>query len=573
MKHRSMLIQLILSFFVIILLLLGIIGISYYRTTSDAIAALTVQTTRNSIQQGSLFVSSYIKKLGQTTQSLAHNSIVFDYLKNTSPENEKKLLFLLESVLNADPDLVSATLVTKNGGVVSTDNNIEMKTSEDMMQEDWYLDAVHQTEMLPVLVPAHLKKLDTENEDWVISVAQEISDKQGENMAVLRLDISYQTLSGYLDRLDLGTGGFTFIINENNDFVYHPEKKVYSQESEMNRMKPFIQVRDGYTSKKEQYVYQYPIPDCQWTLIGVSSLSGLYELKRHILASFAILGFISLLICVSAIWFILRLWIRPLKELQKVILAVGEGNQKLRAAETGSAEIRDLSVQFNSMLDRIDHLMSEIRENEQSIRQYELRALSGQINPHFLYNTLDTIVWMAEFNDSKKVVTLTKSLARYFRIALNRGNDLICLKDEIDHVRQYLFIQKERYADRLNYEIFEEDRFDAFILPKLTLQPLVENAIYHGIKEVKRPGLITLRVSSEESFLVITIRDNGAGFDFNKEKKKEKTLRAGGVGLDNVDKRLRLHFGASYEMKIDSTINEYTEIRLYLPLNTQPAQL
>lgn len=567
MKHRSMLIQLILSFFLTILLLLGLVGISYYRTTADAIGQLTVQTTRNSLRQGSQFVSAYIKKLEQTTQSLAHNPLILDYLNRPSAESEAQVLFLMNSILASDHDLVSAALVSKQGEIVSTDNNIEMKTSEDMMQEAWYLDAVHQKEMLPVLVPAHLKKLGAEKEDWIISVAQEISGEDGHNLAVLRLDISYHSLAQYLDQLDLGPGGFTFILNENHEFVYHPEKKVYSSEAEMNKMKPYIQVQDGYTAQKQQYVYQYPIPDCPWTLIGVASLKQLYELKRHILLSFTLFGAVSLLVCVGVVWFILRLWIRPLKELQKVMLAVGEGKHGLRARERGSAEVRTLSVQFNAMLDHIDRLMMEIRENEQNIRQYELRALSGQINPHFLYNTLDTIVWMAEFNDSKKVVELTKSLARYFRIALNKGNELITLRDEIDHVRQYLFIQKERYGERLNYEIEENNAFSSYMLPKLTLQPLVENAIYHGIKEVKRVGMISIRVIAENGAPIIIIHDNGAGFDPTDRKKiSKKPFRAGGVGLDNVDQRLRLHFGEGYRMSINSVINEFTEIRLYLPI-------
>ena len=128
--------------------------------------------------------------------------------------------------------------------------------------------------------------------------------------------------------------------------------------------------------------------------------------------------------------------------------------------------------------------MEAVKTEEQNVRRYELRALSAQINPHFLYNTLDTIVWMAEFNDSKRVVEVTKSLAKYFRLALNQGHEQIALKDEIDHVRQYLFIQKQRYSDKLQYEIEEDESIANYKLPKLVLQPLVENAIYHSTKEM-----------------------------------------------------------------------------------------
>ena len=165
------------------------------------------------------------------------------------------------------------------------------------------------------------------------------------------------------------------------------------------------------------------------------------------------------------------------------------------------------------MLDQIEQLMEAVKTEEQNVRRYELRALSAQINPHFLYNTLDTIVWMAEFNDSKRVVEVTKSLAQYFRLALNQGHEQISLRDEIDHVRQYLFIQKQRYGDKLQYEIEEDESLADYKLPKLVLQPLVENAIYHGIKEIDRHGMIRVTSKVEEGQLRLSIYDNSSVLD------------------------------------------------------------
>lgn len=194
------------------------------------------------------------------------------------------------------------------------------------------------------------------------------------------------------------------------------------------------------------------------------------------------------------------------------MLEIASGAQNLRAKEVGAYELREVTRQFNAMLDQIDQLMVAIRSQEETTRQYQLQALSSQINPHFLYNTLDTIIWMAEFHDSQRVVQVTKSLATYFRLALNQGKDLICLSDEINHVRQYLFIQKQRYGDKLEYEINENVAFDNLVLPKLVLQPLVENALYHGIKEKEGQGHIKLSVQKQDSGLVIRIEDDGVGF-------------------------------------------------------------
>ena len=174
---------------------------------------------------------------------------------------------------------------------------------------------------------------------------------------------------------------------------------------------------------------------------------------------------------------------------------------------------------------------------------------------------------MAEFNDSRRVVDITKSLAQYFRLALNQGQEQILLRDEIDHVRQYLFIQKQRYGEKLNYEILEDERLVDYQLPKLVLQPLVENAIYHGIKEIDRPGLIRVTTEVSGDYACVSIFDNGRGFD-RSESTDQTLLRLGGVGLKNVDQRLHLQFGEAYHMEIDSKANSYTKITLFLPLSS-----
>ena len=215
------------------------------------------------------------------------------------------------------------------------------------------------------------------------------------------------------------------------------------------------------------------------------------------------------------------------------------------------------------MLNHLEQLMMEAREQEQLARVYELKALSSQINPHFLYNTLDTIIWMAEFQDTNRVVSITKALATYFRLALNGGEDLIPLTKEVDHVRQYLYIQQQRYEEKLSYEIQVDENIPDILLPKLVLQPLVENAIYHGIKEINRPGKIQLTVRYQSPSIKITIEDNGVGL--KKQGTSNKAL--GGVGIQNVKERLALYFGEEFKMEFDSVENSYTKVYLTIPIS------
>lgn len=563
MKRYSLLIQLVIYVFIMILALLGIVGGIYYQTSSVAIRQTTEQNTRKTIQQSGQFITSYLQKVKQTTSSLAENEKIKTYAQTPSQENAEQLRQLFATILKTDLDLVSAILVTKDGNLISTDPELTMKTSTDMMKEKWYQDAIHKGAM-PILTPARRTVSHTIGEKWVISIMQEVVDKDGKNLGVVRLDIGYKTLESYLDQLQLGKEGFTFIVNANHDFVYHPKKAVYSSNAEMKAMAPYLSVKNGYVKSKQAYVSQYQIPNSGWTLIGVSSMEQLHAVQTQILWSFIGTGLFALGVCLIGIWFVLRLWIKPLRDLQATILKVGSGHSDLRANETGSPDLVDLARQFNIMLDRIDQLMIAVKEEEQNVRKYELQALSSQINPHFLYNTLDTIVWMAEFNDSKRVVEVTKSLAKYFRLALNQGHEQISLKDEIDHVRQYLFIQKQRYGEKSQYEIKELKQYDDYKIPKLILQPLVENAIYHGIKEMNRQGMIRVSVSENDTQLIVSIYDNGRGFVAS-ETTNATLVRLGGVGLKNVNQRLQLQFGKSYHMEIKSEENTYTEIRLYFP--------
>ncbi|MCY7090825.1 sensor histidine kinase [Streptococcus oralis] len=557
MKRSSLLVRMVISIFLVFLILLALVGTFYYQSSSSAIEATIEGNSQTTISQTSHFIQSYIKKLETTSTSLTQQTDVLAYAENPSQDQAKGIRDLFLTILKADQDLKTVVLVTKSGQVISTDDSVQMKTSSDMMAEDWYQKAIHQGAK-PVLTPARKS-----NSQWVISVTQELVDAKGANLGVLRLDISYETLEAYLNQLQLGQQGFAFIINENHEFVYHPKHTVYSSASEMEAMKPYIETGQGYTLDHQSYVSQEKIAGTDWTVIGVSSLEKLDQVRSQLMWTLLGASALSLLACFCLVWFSLKRWIAPLKDLRETMLEIASGTQNLRAKEAGAYELREVTRQFNAMLDQIDQLMADVRRQEEATRQYELQALSSQINPHFLYNTLDTIIWMAEFQDSQRVVQVTKSLATYFRLALNQGKDLISLSDEINHVRQYLFIQKQRYGDKLEYEIAEDPAFGNLVLPKLVLQPLVENALYHGIKEKEGQGHIKVSVQKKDTGLVIRIEDDGIGFQSTGDSSQSQ-LKRGGVGLQNVDQRLKLHFGENYQMKIDSVPSKGTTVEIYI---------
>ncbi len=270
---------------------------------------------------------------------------------------------------------------------------------------------------------------------------------------------------------------------------------------------------------------------------------------------------------------------RPVRELSKATEKVARGDLSVRAGiDTGSSEIAVLSESFNEMIDRISRLLDQVRTEQESLRRAELELLQSQINPHFLYNTLDTIVWLAEAGDQARVVSMVGSLSKFFRASLGQGKDQVTVKDEIDHVRSYLEIQQVRYQDILDYSIdVPQEVYDSPV-PKITLQPLVENALYHGIKNKRGRGRITITGKSENNCIYIYIEDNGMGMTQDRLEKVSEKMNdpdlfknaedKGDVfGLSNVNERIKLMFGTRYGIHIDSVYGEGTTVTILLPLS------
>jgi two-component system sensor histidine kinase YesM len=278
----------------------------------------------------------------------------------------------------------------------------------------------------------------------------------------------------------------------------------------------------------------------------------------------------------AAAWIISASIYIPIKKLQDLTTTITKNDLQALVSRTNVDEITELGLSFNIMTSKIRELLdAKVREQE-NLKKAELRALQAQINPHFLYNTLDTIVWMAEANKNKQVIEIVRSLSSFFRIALSKGMDWIPIRQEIEHVRSYLQIQKIRYRDILDYKIeVDEDILDATIL-KLTLQPLAENALYHGIKNKRNGGTIIVRAKrGENNRATLEVEDDGVGFtpyklstirtalhgDFN-----EVTSKDSGFGLENVNKRIKLYYGKEYNLSIDSQYLTGTKVSLQIPL-------
>lgn len=269
--------------------------------------------------------------------------------------------------------------------------------------------------------------------------------------------------------------------------------------------------------------------------------------------------------------------VRPIERLRQVTGAVAHGDFKARAETTGPAEIAELSGSVNDMTVHLEAMVSKIKEDESKMRHAELRLLQEQINPHFLYNTLDTIVWLIESGSTDEAVDMVVSLSQFFRLVLSHGAEYISICEEEQHIRNYLKIQQARYHDILDYEINIDPAIYPYKILKLTLQPLVENALYHGIKYKRAMGKITITGKMEERHITLVVQDNGVGMEPEKLAHLRREIERpckdteGGFGLANVNERIRMYFGDYYGMQIDSAQGEGTTVTVTIPaLQTPP---
>lgn len=311
-------------------------------------------------------------------------------------------------------------------------------------------------------------------------------------------------------------------------------------------------------NQAEQQYKQTQTRFARWTLIYMILLPG-------------VIGF-----SIAAAWIISASIYLPIKKLHNVTTTITKNDLQVLMTSDNVDEITELGLSFNIMIGKIRELLeAKIREQE-NLKKAELRTLQAQINPHFLYNTLDTIIWMAEAHKTAEVIEIVRALSSFFRIALSKGQDWITIHQEIEHVRSYLTIQKMRYRDILDYKIeVDDDILDGTIL-KLTLQPLVENALYHGIKNKRNGGTITVRARrTDQNVVLLEVQDNGVGFTAYKlaqiqaeidSDSDEIAIKESGFGLENVNKRIKLFYGKQYGLHISSQYLEGTRVTVTIPL-------
>lgn len=551
-----------------------LITFSLYQRLSSQVTEKVIAENQSLINQVARSVESYLRTVMKLSDSLYYGAVKNADISSESIKNEITLLYD-----NNKDNVDNIALFTQSGSMVEAVPAARLKTGIKVTQEEWFKNALEKTENQHFSYP-HVQYIFDINENqyrWVISLSRavELTEGTSTTQGVLLVDLGYSGLEHLFDGVTTGKDGYVYLISSNGEILYHPKMQLIDSGRLKESNLAAATYKDGNHREElegeQRIITVKSIGYTGWKVVGVTpkNVVSLNSIKTRLFIVFLITLILSVLAVINS--YISSRITNPIKELEKSVGMLEEGNLDTPVLIGGSYEIQHLGNSIKNMAKQIRVLMDDIVSEHEAKRKQEFDALQSQINPHFLYNTLDIIVWMIENEQKNEAVKAVTALARFFRISLSKGKSIILVQDELEHVRNYLMIQHMRFKNKFSYEIHVEEKCMELTSLKLILQPLVENAIYHGMEFMDGEGEIIINVYRLEDDLYFTVSDNGLGMT----KEQVESLFTGqagstskkgsGIGVKNVNERIKLYFGEAYGLTISSEPDEGTTITIHLP--------
>ncbi len=572
-REKSIQYMLSLSFTIIAVVGFIFIGTSLIIRFSTANRNITEDYNKKIIDQVNYNLDSYIRNLMQVS-----NSMYYSVIKNTDL-SEKNIDEAMNLLYEANREhIVSIAVFNENGELIAATPISKLKKTATPQNEDWFINATKQIENLHFST-AHVQNL-LEDIDykykWVVSLSRavELTNNGEISSGVLLVDMNFSGIEQICKNVSLGETGYIYLVDRNGELIYHPRQQlIYSNLVKENNFK-VVEYEDGnYIDELDgdkRLITVKTLGYTGWKIIGVTPINETFANSTQITLFILFVIFLAIILLVFANMFISAKIANPIKALENSVKELENGYQNVDIAIGGSHEIQHLGKTIKSMVKQMHKLMGDIVYEQELKRQRELDALQAQINPHFLYNTLDSIVWMVENERYNEAITMVTSLAGFFRIGLNKGKNIITIKDELKHAENYITIQHMRFKDKFTFKINADENVLNFATIKLIIQPLIENAVYHGMEFMDGDGEIIVNAYKKDNELYIDVIDNGMGIppeivDKLLTHESRSKGKGSGVGLKNVQERIQLYFGKEYGLSILSEPDEGTLIRIHLP--------
>lgn len=577
MRFRSIRTSIIVAFSALIIFSLLTYLVISLQYTEDTVLKNSREYTSQLIGQVNNDIDSYINHMENISYIVSGNTDVRDYLftENLSEERARELreriTTVFRTVVDTRGDIINIALLPQNREPVINDGWAELNPHAKVTAMSWYQEAL-KLQGQAAISSSHVQNAVRDKYNWVVTLSRSITNKVSPGVCgVFFVDLNYNSIQELCEHISLGNKGYVYILDKDGSIVYHPQQQLIYSGMKHERISEVMEGGDTSFVTDDGKLYTVSRSDATgWIVVGVSDVAELMEGTDAARLIYVIMALVLFIVALALGYFISNEITRPIKELERSMKEVERGNFGNAALEVrDSSEIGSLTRSFNIMTEEIQNLMKQSEREQRAKRKYELKALQSQINPHFLYNTLDSIIWMAEWGKNKEVVTMTSSLARLLRRTISNEQELVTIREEIDCTEAYLTIQKMRYKDKLEYSIAVEDSIKEEKIVKLLLQPLVENAIYHGIKYKEGKGTIEIRGFRRDGLIWLEVEDDGIGMDeealVHIFEKHVRDTKSNGVGVSNVNERIRLFYGPEYGLRYESEPGRGTRAVVVIP--------
>lgn len=558
--------------FSIITLVVAILAVSFftlYFFSLDNAKKTSLNFTERVIRQVDRSVNNYVGNMNGIFDAVTGDELIFSYFTDPSADREeigKKLDF----IVSTRKDITNIFLLASEDfsvgmDAISNEKDAEINPYNNYRKSTWY-DRLFNEGREVVFTSSYVQNLIKGRYEWVISLGKKVYEED-KLLGVILIDLRYSSIISLCTDVMPSNSGYVFILDDRGSIVYHPRQQLIYSNLMTEQTGLVASLGEGESAEREGKLYlSSNIRDTNWRVAGVIEIDALLSEQRNLVWYFVVTALAFGLLACAISFFISKRITEPILNLERTVKKVREGDLSAKADPSSNDEVGDLSESFNEMTDRIAELMEKFEKEQIEKRESVLWALKAQINPHFLYNTLDSIVWMAEAGQNEDVVEMTSALAKMLRASIGRDSETATLRLELENIRNYLRIQKYRYKSKLNYEIDVPEKLYNRRVEHLSLQPLVENAIYHGIRERREGGLITVFAEERDGNLIIAVEDNGVGMTEERIREimnREESVKS--MGVRNVDNRIKLTFGNEYGLKIESKPGVGTRVTMTLP--------
>lgn len=550
------------------LMVMVIVCVIYSTTATTMFSQLGMSNTLQAMDQVSERLSDSIGQVEDVLREVA------DGMEDRGGADSRQFDSSLRLSAGAMENLSALLLLDEYGNPVLGLPSAESKKTCRLTSMDWFNQARTADLGETVFSRPHVQNLYPGEYPWVVSVTRKVRYWQDDlpHTGILMADMRLEPLEDICRSVTLGDNGYLYILDDSGNIIYHPEQKLMSLEliSEENILSEDTQSED------QSMVLAQTIEGTNWKLTASVTSDDVAKYSTAFISrvTWVVIALMAGVLLV-ALWLSMRI-VQPLTDIQVSMQRIERNldDNRMSLPEEGFAEYASLAHSYNVMLRRIRGLMQETVDRQEQLRRMEIGALQEQINPHFLYNTLDSIVRVMETGRTPEAIEMVQALAKLFRLSINNGDYFLTVEQEMDYARNYLTIQQVRYKKRFKYELYMDESIKGLPCPKIILQPLIENSLKHGMSDM--PGCTLIVRARQEGYnIVLSVEDDGLGIPPEKLKKLQEMLRDDsnimvkksryGIGLRNTNRRIKLLYGSDYGLTIESEVEERTCVTITFP--------